>query len=665
MLKLTVLLGPDTGSEFTSERDTIVIGRGSGCDVLLHDSALGRRHCEIRRDNDKFVLVDLGSVNGTVVNKESDRIASYALKSGDEIFLGKSCLRVELPRQTQMKSSSASPPVLRSQPLPPPIPPRKEVPPAISSQPPPTADRHSSVRAEGPLFDQVPPTKGPILSLESSPQLRLRIVEGVDKGKVFELPPGVDRCTVGRGQAANFILQDARVSRIHFAIERTPTGFVLIDNGSMNGTFVDDRSERITRYDLRGGEIIRVCETQLFVEIGFGEDSTVFALFPSKPAPPEPAVPAAPAPPRQSVRSEVGSIPAPPVWLEASQLWAICLIFFSLIAGACLFAFDKITIFSSGPVSLKHARWEGDCATCHPPWGVQSINATCGTTNCHAESLQVVSGGGDTCTDCHTEHRGRSFPIAGNEKQCWACHETDFPVRPVGQFYRPVLMKSDRPGAASLRLATPLTEAARQAWQESAPYFETGLRFAHAAHAKLSRQNNCLTCHQPLPGEIINALAPVSAFPSHAECIECHTEVGDVDPQRAVINGSSRCQKCHTQADKRVTRVPQSLAYVRFSHDQHKAAECTECHFTVTGEQGFRPTLRTPLYAVPMEACVSCHERQHATTACLDCHRSHHHVMAKVQTEPSWFGAIPLRKVLLTLLALQAGVGVLLYFIKR
>jgi hypothetical protein len=39
--------------------------------------------------------------------------------------------------------------------------------------------------------------------------------------------------------------------------------------------------------------------------------------------------------------------------------------------------------------------------------------------------------------------------------------------------------------------------------------------------------------------------------------------------------------------------------------------------------------------------------------------------MAKVQTEPSWFGAIPLRKVLLTLLALQAGVGVLLYFIKR
>ena len=294
---------------------------------------------------------------------------------------------------------------------------------------------------------------------------------------------------------------------------------------------------------------------------------------------------------------------------------------------------------------------------CHLPWGVRPMNATCGATNCHAESLQVVSGAGDNCTDCHIEHRGRSFPIAGDEKQCWACHETSFPVRPVGQFYRAVLMKSDRPDRASVRLTAPATEAARLAWQDSAPQFATGMRFAHAAHAKLSRQTNCLTCHQPLPGKIINALAPVSAFPTHAECIECHTEVGDVDPQKAVVSGSSRCQKCHTQADKRVTRVPRSLAYVQFSHDQHRATECTECHSTVRGEEVFRPVLRTSLYAVPMEACVSCHEHQRATTACLDCHRSHHHLMAKAQTGPGWFDAIPLRGVLheaLTGVALSA-----------
>lgn len=663
MLKLIVLLGPDAGSEFTSERETTLIGRGSGCDVLLHDGALGRRHCEIREEAGKFVLVDLGSVNGTFVNKESTRITSHTLKNGDEISLGKSCIRVELLKRTKQQSSSASLPSSSSQPVPPRILPPEEVPPPIPPQAPSTADRSSGARVEGPSSGHSPPATGSIP--QSSPQLRLRIVEGVDQGKVFELQPGVDRCTVGRGQAANFILHDARVSRIHFVIERTPTGFVLIDNGSMNGTFVDDKLERITRHDLRGGEIIRVCETQLFVEIGYGEDSTVFAPFFAKSTQQKPAISAASSSPQQAVQSEVHAAPEPTVRLATSQLWSVGLIFFSLVAVTCLFVFDRVTTFSSGPVSNGHAPWEGDCTTCHSPWGRQSINATCGATNCHAASLQGVSGAGDACTDCHTEHRGRSFPISGNEQQCWACHETSFPTRPVGQFYRPVLIKADNRGRASFRLTAPTTEAARQAWQESAPRFETGLRFAHAAHARLSRQTNCLTCHQPLPGEIINALAPVSAFPSHAECIECHAEVGDVNPQQAIAHRSSRCQKCHTQADERVVRISRTLAYVRFSHDQHKAQDCTECHFTVMGEEVFRPVMRASLYAVPMEACVSCHEHRRATTACLDCHRAHHAMTAEMQTEPKGTTSLPLRYVLLAVLALQASGGMLLYFIRR
>ena len=68
-------------------KEPVVIGRLSTSDVVLSDSNVSRRHAEIRRDADKWVLVDLGSTNGTVVNGKLAR--EHPLKNGDKLTFGK------------------------------------------------------------------------------------------------------------------------------------------------------------------------------------------------------------------------------------------------------------------------------------------------------------------------------------------------------------------------------------------------------------------------------------------------------------------------------------------------------------------------------------------------------------------------------------------------
>ena len=65
----------------------VVIGRLSTNDVVLSDPNVSRRHAELRRDGDRWVLVDLGSTNGTVVNGKLAR--EHPLGEGDRLTFGK------------------------------------------------------------------------------------------------------------------------------------------------------------------------------------------------------------------------------------------------------------------------------------------------------------------------------------------------------------------------------------------------------------------------------------------------------------------------------------------------------------------------------------------------------------------------------------------------
>lgn len=79
--------GPDAGTKFTLDKDSVTCGRHPSSDIFLNDVTVSRKHAEIKRDDGDFFLQDLGSLNGTFVNRQ--RVDSSPLANGDEIQIGK------------------------------------------------------------------------------------------------------------------------------------------------------------------------------------------------------------------------------------------------------------------------------------------------------------------------------------------------------------------------------------------------------------------------------------------------------------------------------------------------------------------------------------------------------------------------------------------------
>jgi len=66
------------------KRDSVVIGRGSECDVVIKDAKASRQHCKLSRKEDGFLLEDLGSRNGTLVN--GSKITEPVLLKANQTF---------------------------------------------------------------------------------------------------------------------------------------------------------------------------------------------------------------------------------------------------------------------------------------------------------------------------------------------------------------------------------------------------------------------------------------------------------------------------------------------------------------------------------------------------------------------------------------------------
>ena len=84
---LVVLRGPNAGSRFLLDTDIVSAGRHPDSDIFLDDVTVSRRHAQFRRSDEGFVVVDVGSLNGTYVNR--DRIDEVVLTNGDEVQVGK------------------------------------------------------------------------------------------------------------------------------------------------------------------------------------------------------------------------------------------------------------------------------------------------------------------------------------------------------------------------------------------------------------------------------------------------------------------------------------------------------------------------------------------------------------------------------------------------
>ncbi len=84
---LIVRSGAEAGERFALDTDVTRLGRHPESEILLDDITVSRRHAEVHRTADGYMVADSGSLNGTYVNQE--RVERTQLRHGDELQVGK------------------------------------------------------------------------------------------------------------------------------------------------------------------------------------------------------------------------------------------------------------------------------------------------------------------------------------------------------------------------------------------------------------------------------------------------------------------------------------------------------------------------------------------------------------------------------------------------
>ncbi|GFP23841.1 hypothetical protein HKBW3S09_01306 [Candidatus Hakubella thermalkaliphila] len=84
---LLVLKGPNKGSRYPLVASEISIGRNTDSDIFLDDITVSRKHAILKKTDRGFLIRDLGSLNGTYVNRE--RVEEAILKDKDELQIGR------------------------------------------------------------------------------------------------------------------------------------------------------------------------------------------------------------------------------------------------------------------------------------------------------------------------------------------------------------------------------------------------------------------------------------------------------------------------------------------------------------------------------------------------------------------------------------------------
>jgi predicted component of type VI protein secretion system len=184
-------LVPVSGPPIDVETDQAMVGRDPGCEIVVTDGSVSRRHARLERRGAEWWVVDQGSANGTYLN--SARIAEQALKTGQELRFGALAFRVDLREDPEatvatplledlsaatMAASPAPeltpPPPLAPPPLSPapPVKPARAVPPPIppaAAAPPPPPAPPSAAAAQGRFRRTDAPPPPPVGQIPAGP----------------------------------------------------------------------------------------------------------------------------------------------------------------------------------------------------------------------------------------------------------------------------------------------------------------------------------------------------------------------------------------------------------------------------------------------------------------------------------------------------------------
>ncbi len=142
----TLRLVPVSGPPIEVANEQNVVGRDPGCDVVVTDGSVSRRHARLELRGSEWWVIDQGSANGTYIN--SVRVAEQSIRNGQELRFGALSFQVDLVEDpeatvaTPVLDEHAEATVVSAEaPLPPPLPvapasPRGAAPPRVAAPPP-------------------------------------------------------------------------------------------------------------------------------------------------------------------------------------------------------------------------------------------------------------------------------------------------------------------------------------------------------------------------------------------------------------------------------------------------------------------------------------------------------------------------------------------------
>jgi pSer/pThr/pTyr-binding forkhead associated (FHA) protein len=291
------------GREYTIGSTPLVIGREAGCDIVVPNKDVSRRHAEIFASPQGYVLVD-SSTNGTFVNAERVE-AQRVLARADVIRIGDHEFRFYADRIPDVPSLVNAPP-LAPQPAPaPPAPPVfAPMPPGPPAPAAGAAERLSytmhGVPSPSPAPAPAPPPPAPRASTPPRPAggppplATFLVRSGQLKGQ--RLTVRVPVVNIGRAEYNDLVLPDDSVSGAHAKLQRREGIWVLIDNDSTNGTWVD--GERVSGETMLGpGAVVRFGEISAMFEptddhLGTAAGSGTKVMGAMRPPAPPPVAPA-------------------------------------------------------------------------------------------------------------------------------------------------------------------------------------------------------------------------------------------------------------------------------------------------------------------------------------------------------------------------------------
>ena len=92
--RLLCLTGKNKGTSYFLQSSRIVLGRSDKADIMIADTKSSREHAELTFLKDEYIITDLSSQNGVVVNDL--KILQHQLNNGDKIIIGQTVYKYDL-----------------------------------------------------------------------------------------------------------------------------------------------------------------------------------------------------------------------------------------------------------------------------------------------------------------------------------------------------------------------------------------------------------------------------------------------------------------------------------------------------------------------------------------------------------------------------------------